>query len=843
MGCAGSKHNHILTSGASNGHLNSPQKGFILFNANTQEYIRAYESQLKTELRGRCEPKLNAAESTRTGAGSLRFKSAKVPSAKGTGDSLGAANEALKKALAISDKELAIVDEAIDNVLKYALNEFDLETFKSTSNQLSMKHIRKDIMRNHAALAGSSATDHAFYKRALNTAIDEFGALVQERFIQINEFKVPGTKDPTTDSKDTLDSVKYVDEELKSDEYPAAPLEPTVPLVGMSLKEALEQARHNFYAGKMSMVCVTKAGSYVLKDVDGLKEESGPLEAVASEQTPAKESHEHKTLTMLDTRTQQTARVALQPQINIEDVDISATFKIIEANLSTAGDDCVSNESLNGSLASKLKRSSLEAHSSEVSAFERVIGRKAPVGIHELKEAHEMLVKQLRNTIDLIVAYSSSGVDENTLLAHLDACEAILEALATQKPVDYYLVDERLVHEIINLDYVKKEFASFLALVGAEASTEILPKIAEIEQKVRALSLGIRALPAFIFTSKGLPSPYEVNSSNKALNEIVERSDEQNTSLEFDKTNDSSSISSPSDVVSSSSVSPFSSPAKTDGEDVRKSEVVEVAEGTDKVLEGDEEAEETANGVEVAVVRIKRLSIDEELLNQIEQVDKKVKYLNETCSENEDDDDEVDTGKDGEIFFKPMSARTNDLHEEIKHISTVIQDLVHTINGEDEVANGRDLLLNPSLEVTAPMEEDRISSNSSDSDDKGSDDSSIYRRGSAYSEVRNQRKSITSTGSSSSIPVRAKVFQKQNLCIEDELNNFASTRASVSNNQSEETPMITEEQLSHLLEVNAANDSNQNTPDIVSAKHYGCGSASSGKKKFKSKLPIKKLME
>jgi hypothetical protein len=113
--------------------------------------------------------------------------------------------------------------------------------------------------------------------------------------------------------------------------------------------------------------------------------------------------------------------------------------------------------------------------------------------------------------------------------------------------------------------------------------------------------------------------------------------------------------------------------------------------------------------------QVKRMSLDEEIFFRLEEVDKKVKYMNETCSENEDDDDEDDlddenfdydesvidaeNGQDERLFHPRTPAkiksevrqnRTIDLHEEIKQISNVIQDLVQTIN----VRNGSKTSIN-----------------------------------------------------------------------------------------------------------------------------------------------------
>ena len=109
----------------------------------------------------------------------------------------------------------------------------------------------------------------------------------------------------------------------------------------------------------------------------------------------------------------------------------------------------------------------------------------------------------------------------------------------------------------------------------------------------------------------------------------------------------------------------------------------------------------------------KRMSLDEEICYRLEEVDKKVKYMNETCSENEEDDlddlddenfdydesVEIENTNDERLFHPRTPAkiksevrqnRTIDLHEEIKQISNVIQDLVQTINVRNGSKNGID---------------------------------------------------------------------------------------------------------------------------------------------------------
>lgn len=191
-------------------------------------------------------------------------------------------------------KENAI-DSAVDYVLKYALNDFDIENFKS-SNHLSMKQIRKDIMKKNNSVSSlsklnnslsmnnavnTSATlsskcstltqksyDASFYKHALNTAIDEFGLFVQENFIVINEFQAAKPQVLIAKiSSSTTPECPGATEEKADEEARIKQTTETDDAEALKLKEALEVARHNFYKGKLSMVCLTKTGGYVVKEV------------------------------------------------------------------------------------------------------------------------------------------------------------------------------------------------------------------------------------------------------------------------------------------------------------------------------------------------------------------------------------------------------------------------------------------------------------------------------------------------------------------------------------------------------------------------------------------------
>ena len=229
MGCAGSKPHHLLASSMSNHHANSPQKGFILFNDKTIEYLNANELDIKKKLLQRCETRLNSNNSAKTG--SIPQSKSLLSNAKRTllmSDSSKQNNKSdftlSSNTEANTSKELAI-ESAVEFVLKYAINDFDIDNFKS-SNQLSMKQIRKDIMKKHsssrvsssklnssvsassnantlsskdATLSSGKQFDMAYYKLALNTAIDEFGSFIQENFIVINEFDKEKEKEKEAD--------------------------------------------------------------------------------------------------------------------------------------------------------------------------------------------------------------------------------------------------------------------------------------------------------------------------------------------------------------------------------------------------------------------------------------------------------------------------------------------------------------------------------------------------------------------------------------------------------------------------------------------------------------------
>ena len=162
MGCAGSRP-HLLPS-LSNNHINTPQKGFILFDSKTVEYLKANETEIKAKLKERCEQKL----SKKNISGSKPFSLSNAKKSifnNNNGDSssnglksnksnvsLAAATAGSTDAVLLTETVASLkenfINSAVDYVLKYALNDFDIENFKS-SNHLSLKQIRKEIIKKN----------------------------------------------------------------------------------------------------------------------------------------------------------------------------------------------------------------------------------------------------------------------------------------------------------------------------------------------------------------------------------------------------------------------------------------------------------------------------------------------------------------------------------------------------------------------------------------------------------------------------------------------------------------------------------------------------------------------
>lgn len=295
----------------------------------------------------------------------------------------------------------------------------------------------------------------------------------------------------------------------------------------------------------------------------------------------------------------------------------------------------------------------------------------------------------------------------------------------------------------------------------------------------------------------------------------------------------------------------------------------------------------------------KRVSLDEELMYQLEQVDKKVKYMNETCSENESDgesddedryydhdlnynrhrgstqpkgnhsanggeynedlddenfdyDESVELGATGtparqtaglkqartpaKIKSDIRQNRAVDLHEEIKQISNVIQDLVQTINVRNSTSQSNVNTLGSS------------SSNSQTAQDVSEQVHSLSSGSQSSTDCIDNSKSIDSTSSTkkakfntahsfSSIPVRQKTSSSSLIKPVKAMSIDADHDQSTSpNSQLPARAKASPNRNSFDAASPAITPERQQVPNSKSAPN----SAHSANRVFKSKLPVKK---
>ena len=113
---------------------------------------------------------------------------------------------------------------------------------------------------------------------------------------------------------------------------------------------------------------------------------------------------------------------------------------------------------------------------------------------------------------------STKGVADS-LQENLEKSKNIIEILNIINEKDYNLIDEKLIESTLNLDYVNREFKSYLVLLEeslkqekekfqntpeqSEHFKQIFDKNTEIKDCVMQLSKLIQSLPRQLFVSKG----------------------------------------------------------------------------------------------------------------------------------------------------------------------------------------------------------------------------------------------------------------------------------------------------------------------------------------------------
>lgn len=183
MGCTGSKPHLLLTSGGgsngggglgSNGNGLAPSpshKGLILFNSRTLAYLRAHQVEIGPALTKRCSQKLETAAIPVSKSSILKPKKTSAAAAISTSASAPAP---------LADQQ-PLIGQAVDYVMHYALNEFDLSSF-SRSNHLSMKQIRKDILKKASSDLNDPVNSTPFYKVFFNIS-SRFYSMSSRKFI------------------------------------------------------------------------------------------------------------------------------------------------------------------------------------------------------------------------------------------------------------------------------------------------------------------------------------------------------------------------------------------------------------------------------------------------------------------------------------------------------------------------------------------------------------------------------------------------------------------------------------------------------------------------------------
>ena len=139
----------------------------------------------------------------------------------------------------------------------------------------------------------------------------------------------------------------------------------------------------------------------------------------------------------------------------------------------------------------------------------------------------------LANPVELdtnVKLFQAAKICGESLLENLEKSKNIIEILNIINEKDYNLIDEKLIESTLNLDYVNREFKSYLLLLAdslkqektkfessnpeqAVRYTEILEKNSDITMSVKQLCKLIQSLPNKLFVSKGFPHPSDANHS------------------------------------------------------------------------------------------------------------------------------------------------------------------------------------------------------------------------------------------------------------------------------------------------------------------------------------------
>ena len=171
------------------------------------------------------------------------------------------------------------------------------------------------------------------------------------------------------------------------------------------------------------------------------------------------------------------------------------------------------------------------------------IGGGDQAAVDEFLRVKSELSALLVETVESIVNYSTKSSIFNeaelnsdnlksfsayidSLKENLEKSKNVIEILNIINEKDYNLIDEKLIESALNLDYVNREFKSYIKHLedtlnqivkktdeNKDLVESVLLKNAEIRLCVEQLDKLIEQLPRKLFTSKGLPHPADANQS------------------------------------------------------------------------------------------------------------------------------------------------------------------------------------------------------------------------------------------------------------------------------------------------------------------------------------------
>lgn len=862
MGCAGSKPS--LLNHSSN-HVNSPQKGFIIFNAKTIEFIKVYETDLKQKIKEKCEQKLFACKTLKIKGKKLNLNELQEQ----TNDACQTLNTTLSNSN--HEKELTTLDLTIDLVLKYVVEDFDIENFKSNSNHLSLKQIKKDILKKYnnipAALASANTTsnnntststnestskantltktqvDTSFYKKALTTAIDEFGAVIQEQFILIADFKSVEEQKVQQQQKDESNKNNEQQSDETNQMTNSNDKDVVMPIIEddeigdektYGLKEAILEKRAFFYKDEKKILMMTRNGRYVLRDAPEVPFETsiGNMETSLNTSNITEKQKESQNTLSKD------GEGPLVTPVKPKTVSIFDTEEVVN-NIPSEGIESYKTVELTieGGIETLTIAEKVEEEVNEINSNE---GDNSVITTRYTKE-----------TITTITHDNNENEESPEIDVKKEIAISILnvgDVLA--KTIDRYSIDENV----------------FLANNVEQQQEEKEQQSAELLSPPPPPSPSIQ-----------VSTPASFVSQAQELDQAQSQTDQN--------LNDSTSFSSPSDLISSlssSSVMSSSSPNKQEEQNDK-------AEGSENTIEnkmsflmremenqlsvqldlyvdklasvGDDlnektfnkEVEEQPSEQQLTTTTVvtnghPQIDIDEVILKQIYEVDKKVQSVVDTCSEDDcEEDTESCRDHDKEIYFQPAVSNRIDLNnkelcEEIKQISNVIQDLAHTINVSNE-ENGNDD--DDDDEEENFTETTTITTTTIPKGTVLNDETvnkivltNIETNGSSKNGDRKSISSITS----SNIPVRKSSLIKQRATTFDEqILNTSNVSELTFDEPTNDSFNDSQSTNNNSNQVNSARNSLEpNTlPDIMVIGN-GKTNGKNGKKHFKSKLPKRK---